>query len=106
MEKESEDSQVPLLDESTESNEMSSDATCHCRKTSSPIRRWTKAILLVTFLLLVYIAVLLTIIVATGIIQPLLKEPTDLMRDRYSMYNPYYAIFSMVTREKRYQETF
>ncbi|KAI0895815.1 hypothetical protein F4806DRAFT_70582 [Annulohypoxylon nitens] len=85
MEKDSEDSQVPLLDENTEDNEMSPGVTCHRRKTSSPIRRWTKAILLVTFLLLVYIAVLLTIIVATGIIQPLLKEPTDLMRDRYTL---------------------
>ncbi|KAI0882121.1 uncharacterized protein GGS22DRAFT_47992 [Annulohypoxylon maeteangense] len=85
MEKDSEDSQVPLLDEKSESNNMSPTVACHCRNASTPIRPWTKGILFATFSLLAYIAVLLTIVVATGSIHQLSKEQFQPMRDRFTL---------------------
>ncbi|KAI1205414.1 uncharacterized protein F4807DRAFT_471095 [Annulohypoxylon truncatum] len=85
MEKDSEDSEVPLLDQSTKSDGVGPAMTCPCRNASTPIRSWTKAILLVTFSLLVYIAVLLTIIVVNGTAQPVRKELSLPMRDRFTL---------------------
>ncbi|KAI1459581.1 hypothetical protein F4805DRAFT_67563 [Annulohypoxylon moriforme] len=85
MEKDSEDSEAPLLDQTTESNDMNARVARHCCNASSPIRPWTKAILLVTLSLLVYIAVLLTVLVATHYDQPSTKESFHPMRDRFTL---------------------
>ncbi|KAI2471404.1 hypothetical protein F4781DRAFT_122986 [Annulohypoxylon bovei var. microspora] len=85
MEKDSEESQAPLLDRSSESDIKSSIVTCYCCNAPTPIRLWAKLALLLTFSLLVYIAILLTVIVVTGSIHPLSKEAFQPMRDRFTL---------------------
>ncbi|OTA91448.1 hypothetical protein M434DRAFT_388647 [Hypoxylon sp. CO27-5] len=85
MEKSSEDSRAPLLDQNAEKINMTSSETCYHCKTSTRIRLWTIIILFATFSLLSYIAILLTVIVAAGFVRPTSNEMLQPMRDRFTL---------------------
>ncbi|KAI1409006.1 hypothetical protein F5Y13DRAFT_171318 [Hypoxylon sp. FL1857] len=85
MEKNSEDSRAPLLDQNAEIIDMASKTSCNSCRSSTSIRLWTISLLLLTLLLLFYIAVLLTVIVVTGSVRPSPKEMFQPMRDRFTL---------------------
>ncbi|KAI0149950.1 hypothetical protein F4776DRAFT_672105 [Hypoxylon sp. NC0597] len=81
MEKSNEDSRVPLLDQNAENIDMGSRTVCCSCRTSTRIRLWIITILLITFSLLSYIAILLTTYTErqawSSLQNPWNQEPSD-----------------------------
>ncbi|KAI0837553.1 hypothetical protein F5Y06DRAFT_304346 [Hypoxylon sp. FL0890] len=85
MEKNSEDSRAPLLDQNAENFDIRSEESCPSCRASARIRSWYIAIMSATFSLLLYIAVLLTAIIVTGSVRPQPNEILQPMRDRFTL---------------------